>query len=261
MDRLPDGIELHVFAVSDVGNVRERNEDIVVVDGSLVRNDSLSERISPSDADADGGMILGVADGVGGSAAGDQASESVATQLSQVVKALPAGLRDSEVGKRLETSAREIHRSLIQWGIREPDNAGMATTFAGILIYDRRLWYVNAGDSRVYGITREGLQQLSRDHSLRELTGNPAIPSNIIANCFGAENEFFIDIVRIGDSIEAGDGFLVCSDGLSDLVDDGEIEEILAGGDSLQAAGGAMVARAKEYGGRDNISLLLASLQ
>jgi protein phosphatase len=259
MDRLPEDLELHVFAVCDVGNVRSRNEDVIVLDGDLVRDDSRSRKLLLSDTE--GAFIMGVADGVGGSAAGDEASVHVAQRLYEVVTGLPKGLKDTHFRKQLQGEAETIHESLLKWGRREPENAGMATTFAGIAIYDARVWWVNAGDSRVYGITRAGLRQLSRDHSLREMTGNPAIPSNIIANCFGADSEFFVDIVRVDEGLGSGDGFLVCSDGLSDLVDDDELEELLAASESLQDAGRGMVARAKEYGGRDNISVVLASLR
>lgn len=259
MERLPEEVELQVFAVCDVGNVRPRNEDIIVVDGALIRNDSYSTRVRP--VEHGGGLLFGVADGVGGSVAGDEASEHVAQKLSAAAQALPETLKDATVKSTLEKEASTINTSLFDWGRRDPDHAGMATTFAGVLVYEGRLWHINAGDSRVYRIERGGLAQLSRDHSLRELTGNAAIPSNIIANCFGAESEFFIDIVRVSDSMSKGDGFLICSDGLSDLVDDEELEEVLSAGESLQAAGSGLVERAKEYGGRDNISVLLVAVQ
>jgi protein phosphatase len=259
MDKLSGDLELQIFAVCDVGSVRPRNEDIIVVDGALVRDDSYSIRIRPPEHD--GGILLGVADGVGGSVAGDEASNHVAERLATAVQAMPTGLRDGGVKSHIEKEAQAIHRSLFDWGTQDPAHAGMATTFAGIMVYDQRIWYVNAGDSRVYRIRRDGIFQLSRDHSLRELTGNAAIPSNIIANCFGAESEFFVDVVRVNDSVGKGDGFLVCSDGLSDLVDDEELEEVLSESDTLQSAGAGMVERAKSYGGRDNISVLLVAAQ
>ncbi len=112
----------------------------------------------------------------------------------------------------------------------------------------------NIGDSRVYRLRDGILRQLTTDHSMKELTRNPDYPSNIIYNCFGLEKDFFADVKDVSNMLLPDDIVLVCSDGLSDMLPDDEIEALLPSGAE------ALLSAAKNAGGEDNITFIIAAL-
>jgi protein phosphatase len=99
--------------------------------------------------------------------------------------------------------------------------------------------------------------QISKDHSLREITGNKDIASNIITNSFGGGEKIFVDFDSAGSKIFSNDAFLLCSDGLSDELNDEEIEETLG---NKKNAVDELLKKAKNKGGKDNISIILVYL-
>ena len=109
---------------------------------------------------------------------------------------------------------------------------------------------VNIGDSRTYRLRYDYLKQLTTDHSERERMGDESVPSNLIYNALGAEGAF-IDVLQT--KIVAGDKFIVCSDGLTDMIGDEAIEKILSQGGDAEA----LVTAAKEAGGLDNITVII----
>ncbi|TVR02010.1 MAG: serine/threonine-protein phosphatase [Spirochaetaceae bacterium] len=246
---------LEIACISDVGLVRENNEDIAVAARTYVRDGVLSS-VEPVDPVLS--TVLGVADGVGGSNAGEVASRFVLEQLALGIHTLDGELDSDALDERVRRICAEAHQGLIRKGLTSPRFEGMATT-ATVLFAYRGSWYVaHAGDSRCYHAARGSLRQLSRDHTLREFTGNPKIPGNILVNCFGTQDEFFIDFFRVCDQCEAGDVFLLCSDGLSDMVSNDTILTTLTDEPDLATAAQELVSAAKESGGRDNITLVVA---
>jgi len=117
---------------------------------------------------------------------------------------------------------------------------------------------MNAGDSRLYRFRRGNLMQISKDHSLREATGNKNIASNILINSLGAGKDVFVDFDSVGGKILNEDILLLCSDGLSGMLTDEEMEQIL--NEEKENSVPKLLMEAKNKGGNDNISIIIASI-
>lgn len=240
-------MKIRIQAESDAGCVRDHNEDMALVGEARLRDGRLAVE---TDLTATPGFPLAVADGMGGRAAGELASEMVIDALADFVGELPSGLTIDELSGRISGWAVNTNRVVVIRG-NASGNAGMGSTLSGVLAYEGKLILFNAGDSRIYRLRDNVLRQLSTDHSMRELTRNPGYPSNVMYNCFGLEGDFFIDVKDITDKIMADDRLLICSDGLNDMLTDEEIEE--AGPEVSR-----LTEAAKNAGGKDNITLIIA---
>ena len=248
-------MKITISALSDKGCVREHNEDMVLVGYDIFRNGS--KRL---DVDLNGEsskFLIAVADGMGGHNAGEVASEIVLQRMTEKIRALEPGLTEKELSDRILEWTKEIHRHILNEGNDDIEKKGMGSTFIGVLLYDDSVYYINVGDSRLYRFRRGNLMQISKDHSLREIMNNNNAPSNIIVNSFGGGDKLFFDFSPVGGRVLNGDALLLCSDGLSDMLDDDEIENIL----SREAPVENLLAEAKRKGGEDNISVVLVHLQ
>lgn len=264
MQALPAIID--AVGLSDTGRVREHNEDALWMGDSFFRSGSRSRRFAGEQI---AGRLLAVADGVGGAAAGEVASEWVAEQMAaRVSNALTDG-SETDLVDLLTGVAREVNGELIEEGSRRPGRSGMATTYTAILFRPDRTIWMNAGDSRLYLLSDGELRQVSRDHTLREETGDPSIPGNIITNCFGTRNEFRLDVGTV--DLSSASLALLCSDGLSDYADMeraagvlGELERRLSAIDdesptlqALEDAASRLLHLALSGGGGDNVSFVI----
>ena len=215
------------------------------------------------------GVVFAVADGVGGANAGDEASEFVINALGRALADLPEYDSFTDVSRDVQEIAASVNRELRMTGQRRPGRSGMSTTYTALVFRKETAFWINAGDSRLYHVVDGTLRQITRDHTLREMTGDDRIPGNIIVNCFGTEHDFYTDLGGLG--LSDAEAYLLCSDGLSDYVDHAEMERIagkVAGSlsgrspvtstlEMLRESGKQLVAAAKEGGGGDNITLLL----
>lgn len=246
--------ELSIYLNSDMGLVRSRNEDFAGAGNVTVRDgaESLSMEIPTSP------FLFGVADGVGGGNAGDLASKAVFNYLAESLSKLEPGLSDAALREKAKSLGQEAHEELTRQGMLHSSRAGMATTATLVLLYEQRPYLLHAGDSRLYRLRGGALGQLSRDHTLREFSGNPNIPGNILVNCFGVERDFFLDFQSLGDEFESEVLYMCCSDGLSDSLAEEELRNILSSGDELASRGEELVSRAREASGHDNITVVLA---
>lgn len=266
MGNLPTSID--VAAISDTGRVREHNEDAVWMGDTFFRSGFRSRRIGPEAVD---GLVLAVADGVGGAAAGEVASRWVAEQMAQRVSAIVGGAGEAPAGTptrveaELKRVAAQVNEELVREGARRPGRRGMATTWTGIVVSAAFTGWMNAGDSRLYCAHGARVEQVSRDHTLREERGDPTIPGNIISNCFGMPDEFRLDVGVLDPG--GCEAMLLCSDGLSDYADMVRVSELLhdlpdrhpdaddAG--YLEPVARAMLDAALAGGGGDNVTLLI----
>lgn len=233
-------MRLSYHAISHTGLRRDHNEDMALVAGSTLRdgNDSFAFGI-PEDGIK---FCAIVCDGLGGREGGEMASELACTLFGQWVNSLPAGLDDNDIIQSLKQWVRDANNEIMRRG----NGNGMATTLSGLLLYFDRAYVLNIGDSRTYRLRYDMFKQLSADHSERDRTGDLSIPSSVIYNCLGIP-ECFIDITPT--RIVEGDTFVICSDGLSDMVGD---ETIAArAGDAP-----ALVEAALEAGGLDNVTVI-----
>jgi protein phosphatase len=229
-------VPVGAYAVaSDTGRRRRRNEDNYVVAPPL----------------------FAVADGMGGAQAGEVASQLAAT-------ALEAGDSDGLEGtSRIDSLIQEANRRIFDRASTDPSASGMGTTMTVALVEDMTVAIGHVGDSRAYLVRGEQMEQLTEDHSLvnelvksgklseEEAQGHPQ--RSVITRAVGTDPDVDVD----GFTIEAEDGdvFLICSDGLSDMVEDEEILELVhQNRGDLDKAVKALVAAANRGGGEDNIT-------
>jgi len=198
-------------------------------------------------------LFVAVADGMGGHNAGEVASEIVLRKIGERIKTLEEGLTEKELREKISQWVKEIHYYIIEEGNKEIGKKGMGSTLIGALFYGEAAYYINVGDSRLYRFRRGNLLKISRDHSLREMTGNENIASNLIINSFGGGENIFVDFLPIGGKLLTEDILILCSDGLSDMLSDNDIESLLDKGNGIDK----LLFEAKNKGGNDNISIVL----
>ena len=241
---------LEFFAVTDTGRARRNNEDSVAVD--------------------EAGRIAVLADGMGGYNAGEvasgMASERVKGELGQRLKSLGATPSESEMKSALLDAVDSANREVYDAAMSHPEYAGMGTTLVVAVYRGERLWLGHIGDSRGYRFRNGHLEQLTRDHSLLQeqidaglITPEQAAYSmhkNLVTRAVGVDE--VVDLEIHDYPVEAGDLLLMCSDGLSDMLSDEQIEQLLRANDSLPTAVAALVQAANAAGGRDNIAVVLA---
>ncbi|MEO0166846.1 MAG: protein phosphatase 2C domain-containing protein [candidate division WOR-3 bacterium] len=245
-------MKLKISAISDKGCVREHNEDMVLIGDDIFRDDKRDLVLDLKDKQK---FFVAVADGMGGHNAGEVASELVLRKIVEKVQAIEEGLTEKDLADRFSIWAKEIHSFILEEGNKDINKKGMGSTLIGVLFYGENVYYINVGDSRLYRLRRGNLAQISKDHSLQEAMGSKEAPSNIILNSFGGGERIFIDFHPAGGVILNGDILLLCSDGLSDMLSDDEIEGIL--NNEKDNAVDRLLDEAKRKGGEDNISIIL----
>ncbi len=256
---------LETCALSEVGCVREHNED-----------DSL---ILPDQA------LFVVADGMGGHACGEVASRisvesleafytdaRLTAQLQQAYKELCADGRVEDISSfhefRLRSAVEYGNLQIFREASQDPQLEDMGTTIVGLSFVGSRVYVAHVGDSRAYRYRKGRLFQLTEDHSLaneyirmRVLRPEdlPQFPyKNVIVRALGLQEEVVVDTYY--RTSRPGDRYLLCSDGLTDLVPDEEIFEILAAWPGAPNAAAELVRRALEYGGIDNVTVVVVDV-
>jgi protein phosphatase len=239
---------LAVASLSDVGCVRKNNEDSKGVFAG---------------ADPARGHLFIVADGMGGAAAGEVAS-GIAVETVRASYFDPAsGTRPVEALRRaIEAANASIHRRAVD----DPKLGGMGTTCTAVAVVGRQVWYAHVGDTRAYVAANGNLAQLTRDHSLAaELArsggegGAPARAKNVLTRCLGVKPEVKVDVADQPYPLPDDSVLVMCTDGLTNLVEDGEILHVV----SMHLPDGAckrLVTLAKERGGPDNVTVIVARL-
>ena len=244
------GDYLQAYLISDVGNKRPHNEDSCIM---CIPEDSVTS--------SERGYLFAVADGMGGASAGEHASHLA---LKSFVESYYKGDNDN-VPECLTRSLESANSLVFEESESNPEYDGMGTTFSSVLILGNHAYITQVGDSRVY-LSRKhaNLCQITDDHSLvAEQVRNGYITEedakthslkNLITRAVGIKDAVVIDqfVVRL----ESGDTMLICSDGLSNMVEDPEIEQILKL-DTLHDAAKVLLGRALEKGGYDNITISL----
>jgi protein phosphatase len=248
-------VQLELVGISDTGRRRPHNEDSTVIDPAI-------------------GLAV-VADGMGGYKAGELASAmAVVTIWTELQSALPQtapGEMDDQSGRSrlaslVDAAICKANRLIHETQEREAETHGMGTTVACLLARGDRLVIAHVGDSRVYRLRGEVLDRVTNDHSLiQELidrgfyTPEEAAentPKNLVTRALGIESS--VEVTIREDACVTGDVFLLCSDGLNDMVSDEEIRLTLCKfGANLLDAARDLVRLANEGGGRDNVSVVL----
>lgn len=246
-------MELYIDAKCDVGQAREHNEDMILFMYEPLRDGKLEyqySKILPESCD-----MLAVCDGMGGANGGEVASERTLLSLKKYMSTCMSRLYDYEqMCEGLRSWQQEMHQELLEAGRDNPELKGMGCTLVGLCFVHGHIFHINCGDSRLYRLRDRTLKQLSHDHSLREeLGGDERVAGNVIVNSIGGGDRTYLDITEITHTVEINDLYVLCSDGLSDMLTDEEIAAVLC----RQATADALVEAANEKGGTDNISVCL----
>lgn len=250
---LANGIKLAVYGLTDVGLSRDHNEDSISWDVEL-------------------GLVM-LADGMGGHNAGEVASEMAVTAIRDaLLDVLTPEVVESKVIK-CEDAVREAviyaNEEIHEEANRKIECAGMGTTVVLTLFHEDKVTYAHVGDSRIYRLRNGEFNQLTADHSLVQemidsgyLTQEEAMVSssrNLITRALGIAPEVEVDVIT--EALDIEDVYLLCSDGLSDLLTERDMSRILVSHrDQLGDAAQQLVDLANERGGTDNISVILVTM-
>lgn len=256
-------LDVVVVAASDVGQVREHNEDHFLV-GNL--DTKLPVDVAePWSAVSERGPLLVVCDGMGGVDGGEIASELTAQVMWREMKRTPA-TRDPEVFARLlRRAARVANHDVHAMARREPSLRGMGTTLSAAGVVADRLILATVGDSRAYVLRSGALVQVTRDQSLSSALLAAGYSPNEAASAGGA----ILQALGVGSDVEPslsiielrrGDRVLLCSDGLHGLVGDPALALLLAEPHTVAEAVKLLIAAARAAGGSDNITAVVCEL-
>ena len=248
-------MKISITASSRMGCVRSNNEDMVLVDQWCVRNGVLKTEV---DTDTIDRYLIALADGVGGHNSGEVASSDVLHNLQFFFSDLPLGLDISHFNETIYEWLTSINNIIESKSSYDERYNRMGTTLVAFAFYGREFYWMNCGDSRIYQLNGGVLTQISTDHSLSNLIGSSE-HSNIITNCIGGGcKTSYLDMVKFPKSnIQPGNTFMLCSDGLNDMLTDQEIEQLLADG----ADATALCQAAIKAGGYDNVSVCVINIE
>jgi len=214
----------------------------------------------------DKGIFI-VADGMGGHAAGEVASEMAVRVIAREIGSLQ-GLSDEQVAERMRLSIRAANGAIFERTLTEHDKRGMGTTVTGLTLFSNRFLIGQVGDSRAYLLRDGKLTQVTKDHSYVQeqvdagyLTPEQARThpySNVITRCVGANADVMPD-VYVG-SVRPGDLFLLASDGLTGMLEDPQLAEIMKSAREPQEQVDALIDDANRHGGLDNITAIMVRI-
>nr|WP_077610751.1 Stp1/IreP family PP2C-type Ser/Thr phosphatase [Clostridium sp. Marseille-P2415] len=236
-------------AMTDTGRVRTANQDYVYASTESVG-------VLPN--------LFLVADGMGGHQAGDYASRYIAENLVAYLKQA----KPSQIIPLLREGIQKVNGMLYQESLEKAELNGMGTTLVTAVVEDSTMYVANVGDSRLY-LVRNQLKQITKDHSfVEELVSLGQLErgsrdycekKNIITRAVGTEDKLEIDFFEV--SLEPGDYVLMCSDGLSNMLEDAEMEEIICSELELPEKAEKLITVANDNGGKDNIAVVLIDPQ
>lgn len=245
---------LEIVGISDTGRVRDHNEDSFASDPDL-------------------GLVV-LADGMGGYRAGEVASAVAVTKVfcdtRDSLLALVPGQVDRESGLRYESlivrdAILQANKEVYAAARDHSEYSGMGTTVVAALFYDNRLTCAHVGDSRMYALRDSKFEQLTVDHTVvqefiqtgmySEAEAKASFSSNLVTRALGVEREIEVDIHE--RSVRPGDLYLLCSDGLTNMVNEAKMVKALSKKQDLGACAKRLTQLANRGGGEDNISIVL----
>ncbi len=249
---------LEIVSQTNPGMVRSHNEDSVAYDADL-------------------GLVV-LADGMGGYNAGEVASGIAVSVLSSEVRHHLEGRRPEEEdgsGRELgvvllHDNVKKANLSIYRAAQSQPQYAGMGTTIVTALFYDDRVAVAHIGDSRMYRLRGEAFEAITRDHSLLQEQIDSGLISkedarlsknkNLVTRAVGIEADVEPELHM--HEVQVGDVYLLCSDGLNDMVEDGDIGMTLQMlQNNLPLAATQLIQLANDNGGRDNVSVILVKVK
>jgi serine/threonine protein phosphatase PrpC len=243
---------------TDIGLVRAHNEDSLLIPREMA--------------------LAVVSDGMGGHAAGDVASRITVETIDQHYRdtarsgpnTWPFKLPSLEIEKqRMSVAIQLANSNIFETAAADGTKKGMGCTVDAIYFNQGRFFIGHVGDSRVYRIREGRIQMLTEDHSLlndylrmKELSGDEGVhfpQKNVVVRALGLADQVHVDV--IADAFQVGDVFLLCSDGLSGMLDDRVLLEIITARDSLDTSCNELIKAANDAGGNDNITAILIRIE
>lgn len=247
-------IKVQIAGRTDTGLRRQLNEDHIGFDQEL--------------------GIAVLADGMGGHQSGEIAShmavESVLEHLQKLVNPeTPGAITGSQLLEHVSNTISYSNAKIFQAAEALEEHKGMGTTLVAAIVQEQQIYAGHVGDSRLYLYRNRELKRITRDHSLvqdlidrgfyTEEEARQANVGHIVTRALGTKEEVEVDTIQ--HDLEEDDVFMLCSDGLSDMVDDWKIEEVLKESDGdLEQTAQALVDTANRNGGKDNISVILMQI-
>jgi serine/threonine protein phosphatase PrpC len=233
--------------MTDIGLQRERNEDAFVISPEL--------------------DFCLAADGMGGAAAGEFASRIFAETTLEIFSR-NTNRSEKEILHRVQKAFSFANEKILEHVIENPSHEGMGCTAELLAFYDGGFILGHIGDSRTYRLRRRQLEQLTEDHTLVQQQVDEGLISsenvrhhplrNVILRAVGLKTELALDVLR--GNTATGDLFLLCSDGLTDMVEDDQIWEILLSDFDIHRKTEKLIEMAKAGGGQDNITVVLTAI-
>lgn len=237
---------MKTFSMTHIGQRREMNQDYMYTSETAVGN-------LPN--------LFLVADGMGGHAAGEYASrftvEKIVEEVGESEQTEPVAI--------MKDAVTEVNRRLLAEANADEAKFGMGTTIVAATVIENRLYVANVGDSRLYVINQEKITQITKDHSLVEemvrlgemdkTVAKDHPDKNIITRAIGVFPDVSADFFEI--SVAQGDTILMCSDGLTNMVEDSEIKRIVLGQRDIVEQVETLIETANRNGGKDNITVVL----
>lgn len=241
--------QVSVTCLSDIGLIRQNNEDAC----KLLKDE----------------QFYVLADGMGGHQAGEVASRETVERLCALFHerfdACPKNIAKAE--EFLKNLIQEVNGAVYRIGRESPDLRGMGTTLCCIFLHPEGLIYAHVGDSRIYRLRKEKFEPLTHDHSLlqelielgqlSEQQAEEFLYKNIITRAIGTEP--YVEPTVAHASLEPGDRVLLCTDGLTDLLSEDEIKEVILSHPEEDVVK-QLVKKAKQKGGNDNITVILVTI-
>ena len=241
------------FSATDTGRARNNNEDSVAIDTAS--------------------SLVVLADGMGGYNAGEVASQMatafISAELGRWLTEAASNATDADVRRAMDICVDNANRAIFNAASTNPQYAGMGTTLVVGVFREGRLLLGHVGDSRGYRLRAGKFMRITHDHSLLQEQIDAGLITEAQA-AFSSNKNLVTRAVGVEDSVMLeshlhellpGDMVLLCSDGLSDMLDDGHIGELLQSGEGIEALAHALIAAANDAGGKDNIAVILARVQ
>lgn len=238
---------IQYYGMTDVGNIRKNNEDVFHIN------------------EADRYCL--VADGMGGAAAGEVAS-GIFADTAEMVFSGHDGKSVQNTINRVKATFKLANDKILEYAKQNPGSHGMGCTAELMAFSENHFIIGHVGDSRTYRLKDRSLRRLTKDHSLvqDQLDNGLITPEeaqhhsmrNVILRAVGVNRMMLLDILN-GD-VSSGDLFILCSDGLTDMIEENAIERVLSENIRLEEKAGSLVKMAKDAGGKDNVTVLLVSV-
>lgn len=263
-------LRFSIYASTDVGRVRDNNEDHLLV-GRLVKNRGwLSLSLSGEDDFIhDYGLLLAVADGMGGENGGETASRLTLVTLDREFHTTMKGAGDEDFRRQLAASVDAANRAVMHAAEVNPALLNMGTTLSGICLTPSRHWQFHCGDSRIYRSRNRMLKLLTVDDTVAERNARLGLvqtsdvlasqAAHLLTNCIGRmSSTCHFEPMPV---VEVGDRFLICSDGLHGFVTEEVVGRWLSSADlSPEQIGVGLMQEVMEAGAADNVSLIVISV-